>query len=202
MCLLFETIKVKDGNFCNLHYHSERMNNAREKLFGSVNHINLEVVLTIPENCKTGIFKCRVEYDKHIHKIEFIPYNIRKIKTLQLVFDDKISYPFKYSDRLCFEGLKNQANADDILIVKKEFITDTSFSNIIFFDGDNWITPSTPLLEGTKRKELLEKNIISEQEIKFSDLKNFKKAILINAMLDFDEIAEIEIKNIFQDLSE
>ena len=90
----------------------------------------------------------------------------------------------------------------DILIVKKEFITDTSFSNIIFFDGDNWITPSTPLLEGTKRKELLEKNIISEQEIKFSDLKNFKKAILINAMLDFDEIAEIEIKNIFQDLSE
>ena len=108
MSLLFETIKVKDGNFCNLHYHSERMNGAREKLFGSANSIDLEGILTVPENCKTGIYKCRVEYDYYIHRIEFIPYKIRKIKTLQLIFDDEISYRYKYSNRLCFEELKKQ----------------------------------------------------------------------------------------------
>jgi 4-amino-4-deoxychorismate lyase len=197
MSLLFETIKVKDGNFCNLHYHSERMNNARRNLFDSPSCTDLELILTVPENYKTGIIKCRVEYNYYINKIEFIPYNIRKISTLQLVYDDVISYQFKYSDRSCFERLKKKTNTDDIVIVKNGFITDSSFSNIIFFDGNKWITPSTTLLKGIKRKELLEKRIISEKEIRPCDLKYFKKAMLINAMLDFNESPEIDIKNIF-----
>ena len=172
------------------------MNNAREKLFLSNKSIDLEDALTVYENCKTGIFKCRVEYDHNIHKIEFTPYNKREIKTLQLVFVDEINYQYKYSDRSCFDRLKKKTNTDDILIVKNGFIADTSFSNIIFFDGNKWFTPSTPLLEGTKRKELLEKRIILEQEIRPRDLKNFKKAMLINAMLDFDENTGIEMRNI------
>ena len=83
--------------------------------------------------------------------------------------------------------------------MKNGYITDTSFSNIIFFDGANWITPSTPLLEGTKIKELLEKKIISEQEIKLKDLIKFSKAKLINAMIDIDDGNEIEMKNILSE---
>jgi len=197
MCLLFETIKVKDGCFCNLHYHSERMNNARRMLLHSQSDIDLLSILTLPENCKTGVFKCRVEYGKNIQESIFTPYQIRKIETLQMVIDNEIDYQFKYADRACFEDLKRKSKADEILIVKNGFITDTSFSNIIFFDGNNWITPSTPLLQGTKRREMLEKGIIFEKEIRPANLKSFTKAKLINAMLDIADGGEIEIGNIF-----
>ena len=192
MYQFFETIKLRNGNFCNLRYHSERMNDARKIYFNSEEKINLDLILKVPKNCKSGIFKCKVEYENTITKIEIIPYKIREIKTLQIIHDNEITYKFKRSDRSCFEKLKCNSTADEILIVKNGFITETSFSNIIFFDGANWITPSTPLLEGTKRKELLEKKIIFEQEIKLADLKKFSKARLINAMIDIDDGNEIE----------
>lgn len=197
MCLLFETIKLENGVFQNLHYHEARMNDARKKLLDSTDNIELEKSLSVPAGCKNGIYKCRVDYDHYIHKTDFTPYKAGKINTLKLVYDDEISYQFKFTDRSCLEELKKNTNADDVIIVKKGLITDTSFSNIIFFDGKKWITPSIPLLEGTKRKELLEKEIISEQEIRPADLKYLKKAMLINAMLDFEDSTEIEIKNVF-----
>ena len=172
------------------------MNNVRKIFFNSEEKINLDLILKVPENCISGNYKCRVEYENSITKIEIIPYKISEIKTLQIIHDNEITYQFKRSDRTCFEKLKCNSTADEILIVKNGFITDTSFSNIIFFDGTNWITPSTPLLKGTKRKELLEKKIISEQEIKLIDLNKFSKARLINAMIDIDDGNEIEIKNI------
>ena len=196
MCLLFETIKVVDGTFCNLDYHCKRMNFARQKLYSCNDFIFLEDNLKVPENMQTGVVKCRVEYSKKIENIEFINYKPRKISTLQIVYDDKISYSYKFSNRNSFENLKKYIIADEILFVKNNFITDTSFSNIIFFDGQKWLTPSTPLLKGTKRQELLDKKIIIDQKITPYDLKKFSKAKLINAMLDFDNTFEIDVSNI------
>ena len=196
MCLLFETIKLKDGVLYNLHYHSERMHNAIKLLFKSEKNINLNNILQLPAKCKSGIYKCKVEYKDEIIKTEFIPYVFRKIKTLKIIYNNEISYEFKYTDRSHLDELKRKSYADDILIIKNGLITDTSFSNIVFFDGEKWVTPATPLLEGTKRKELLEKKIISEQKIKTSDLKDFKMAKLINAMINIEDGYEIEIKNI------
>jgi 4-amino-4-deoxychorismate lyase len=115
-----------------------------------------------------------------------------------MVVDNEIDYQFKYTDRARLEELKRRTKADEILIVKNGYITDTSFSNIIFFDWENkWVTPATPLLKGTKRKELLEKGMIHEKEIRPYDLKDFTKARLINAMLDIEDGEEIETGNIF-----
>jgi 4-amino-4-deoxychorismate lyase len=196
MCLLFETIKVENGVFQNLHYHEARMNGARKNLFNSADNIELEKFLSVPVGYENGIYKCRVDYDYYIHKIDFTSYKAVKIISLQLVYDDEITYHFKFADRSRLEELKKNANSDDVIIVKKGLITDSSFSNIIFFDDKKWVTPSMPLLKGTKRQELLDKKIIFEQLIKPSDLKNFKKAKFINAMLDFDKSLEIEMKNI------
>jgi 4-amino-4-deoxychorismate lyase len=197
MCLLFETIKVNNGSFCNLQYHSERMNTSRKLLLRSQNKIDLKALLTVPLECLSDVFKCRVSYDHYIHKIEFEKYKIRKIKTLQLVIADNIDYSHKFSDRSLLERLKKSTDADEILIVKNGKITDTSFSNIVFFDGKKWVTPNSPLLKGTRRQELLDKEIIHERKICTDDLEKFKKAKLINAMLDFEESPEIEIINIF-----
>jgi 4-amino-4-deoxychorismate lyase len=197
MCLLFETIKVKDGLFFNLDLHSKRMNEARKALLHSEDEISLESLLTVPETCKTGIFKCRVDYDHYIHKIEFVPYVAREIKTLKIVHDHNISYKFKFAERTQLEKLKKRTKKDEILIVKNGLITDTSFSNIVFFDGKKWFTPDSPLLNGTKRQELLRKGMIFEKRIRLSHLKRYSKVRLINAMLDFDDSNELSVYDIY-----
>ncbi|HON17298.1 MAG TPA: chorismate-binding protein, partial [Spirochaetota bacterium] len=69
-------------------------------------------------------------------------------------------------------------------------------ANIAFYDGEKWLTPTKPLLYGTKREYLLEEGKIVEEEISTRDIKFFYKVSLINAMLDLEEIA-IPVLNIF-----
>ena len=172
------------------------MNSSRRALLDSKNYLDLNTLLTVPTECSAGVFKCRVSYDHYIHKIEFEKYKIRKIKTIQLVNADNAEYSHKFTDRSFIEKLKKNSTADEILIVKNGRITDTSFSNIVFFDGKKWITPDCPLLKGITRKQLLEKGTIFERKICPADLGKFTNAKLINAMLDFEESPEIEMKNI------
>jgi len=173
------------------------MNFSRQEIYSCKNFIYFDDLLKVPENMQTTIVKCKVEYRKEIENIEFTVYNPRIINSLQLVYDDKISYSYKFSDRSSLENLKKNITADEILIVKNGFITDTSFSNIVFFNGTKWVTPSTPLLKGTKRQYLLDMKLIFEQKIKPEDLIKFTKAKLINTMLDLDNCLEIDAKNIY-----
>ncbi|MEQ8809522.1 MAG: aminotransferase class IV, partial [Imperialibacter sp.] len=63
-------------------------------------------------------------------------------------------------------------------------LTDCSYTNVCFWDGSKWHTPSEPLLAGTKRASLLEKGLISERKIVVNDIKYFESVTLINAMLE------------------
>jgi 4-amino-4-deoxychorismate lyase len=84
-----------------------------------------------------------------------------------------------------------------VLIIKNDFITDTSYSNIVFWNGAQWITPDTFLLAGTQRTRLLEEGIILEKKIRAQDLPKYSHARLINSMLDFETTPNILIKNIW-----
>jgi len=166
-------------------------------LYKSHDDIDLEQVIKIPATCKTGLFKCRVVYSKEIKSIDLEPYLPHTVKSLRLIEDNKISYNYKYTNRGSLnEMLTKRERFDEILIIKKGYISDTSYSNIIFFDGEKWVTPSTPLLHGTMRSFLLEKNLISERPIKVIDLKSFQKARLINAMNPFETGKDIKIEKI------
>jgi 4-amino-4-deoxychorismate lyase len=81
------------------------------------------------------------------------------------------------------------------LIVKNGFITDTSSANILFYDGRDWVTPSTPLLMGTCREKLLRGGKIREENIKRDDIYKFKHFRLINAMIG-ENLLPIPIINI------
>lgn len=197
MSLLFETIRIQDGVLQNIEYHNLRLNHSRKSLYKSMDEINLEQIIKIPATCKTGLFKCRVVYSKEVKNIEFEPYLPHVVKSLRLIEDNQISYNYKYTNRGSLNTLLTKRERfDEILIVKKRFITDTSYSNIIFFDGTQWFTPSTPLLHGTMRSFLLEKNLITERPIKVLDLKSFQKARLINAMNPFETGKDIKIEKI------
>lgn len=186
MCQLLETIKLEKGIACNLRYHQQRVDDSRFALFGITTPLDISCAIIVPARAKQGVYKCRLIYGKEINELLYIPYLVKKIRSLQLVEASNIDYKFKYANRECFDSLLDDCNCDEILIVKNGFITDTSFSNIIFFDGKKWVTPAYPLLRGTKRQQLLDEGSISEEEIRPQDLKRYTKAMLINAMLEFN----------------
>lgn len=193
MSRFIESICITDGNIRNLAFHQARMNRSRYKLLGIDKEINLEQFIIsnqIPEN---GKFKCRIIYDEKIESIEFLPYKIRNIDSIKLIENNEIEYSHKFLDRKAFQLLSDSVTEDEILIIKNGRITDTSYSNIVFFDGKKWITPSTFLLNGTMRQHLLNSNQIIEQEINTNDLNNFICFKLINAMMDLDESPELDI---------
>ena len=197
MSLLFETIRLQDGVLQNIEYHNARLNNSRKSLYKSPEEFDLKQIIQIPSTCMQGLYKCRVTYSKEIKSIDFEPYIPHVIKSLRLIEDNTISYDYKYTNRGSLNKLLTKRERfDEIIIVKKGYITDTSYSNIIFFDGIKWVTPSTPLLRGTMRSFLIDNNMISEMEIKVADLKNFKKARLINAMIPFESGKDIKIEKI------
>jgi len=198
MCQLLETIGIKDRKPLNIEYHNNRFNKTRKELFNCTDFIDIRNLIYVPESFKKVYCKCRVIYGKTIEKIEYHPYSIKPIQSLRMVQVKDINYNYKFTDRSCFdELLKQKENCDEILIIKDGLITDTSFSNIVLFDGRDWITPSSPLLKGTKREKLLQERLIKEKEVTTGDLKFFKELRLINAMIDIENSPSIEIKNIF-----
>jgi 4-amino-4-deoxychorismate lyase len=207
MCLLLETIKIENGEIRNLEYHNRRFNSSRRESFGSAgemdagadNDIDLGSVITIPSELGSGVFRCRVLYRREIVKIEFLPHEDRMVKSLKLVHSDDIEYSLKYADREFLKSLfELRENCDEILIVKNGFITDTSISNIVFRLPDgSWITPDTPLLNGTMRMNLLEAGRITEAPIRPGDLGGFTGARMINCMMGLDTGPVIEMNRIF-----
>ena len=117
-----------------------------------------------------------------------------------MVIDDEINYSHKYHNRNHLENLFSQkGDCGDILIVKNGLITDTSFANILFYNGKEWLTPANPLLKGTQRKFLLETEKVSTADIRPSDLKYFKRARLVNAMMRFEDETGVNLSNIIGD---
>ena len=134
--------------------------------------------------------KLRFVYDKEgIHDITCTPYTCREIRSLHLVYDDNISYPYKSTDRSQLNELKKQqGDCDEILIVRDNHLTDTSYTNIALYDGEQWFTPSTPLLCGTMRQRLLDCGLLKECEIMVSDIPNYQYISLFNAMISLGEV--------------
>ncbi len=197
MFRLLETVKVKNSLLQNVGYHNERLNRSKRELYGSTGDINLERAVRIPENLTADVYKCRIVYSTDIYSVSFERYTPRKINSLKLVECNDIDYRYKYAERTKLdELLKSKGDCDEILIVKNGLITDTSFSNIIFFDGYKWITPSYPLLKGTKRQQLLDDDKIIEASVTPADLSKFQYAKLINAMVDIEDGGIIKIGNI------
>jgi 4-amino-4-deoxychorismate lyase len=197
MCPLFESIKLSDGLIQNLEYHQNRMNQARAELFPEACKIDLEREISIPQQCKLGIFKVRILYGDFIEKIEIDPYIFRTFQSLKVVHHESVDYHLKYTDRQILQELFAQrGDCDDIIIVKNGFVSDSFAGNLLFLNGSQWITPNTPLLKGTKRQFLLDQGVISEKKIREPNIFGFQKVGLINAMIDFEEMPLIPVEQI------
>lgn len=195
---LVESIKLKNGIFYHLMYHQERLQRSMDELFPKAAAIDLAKELSAIQIPLTGLFKVRVVYGAAIEKIEIEPYNFRSVKSLKVVNGHSIDYHLKYTNRESLNFLYSQReDCDDIIIVKQGVITDSFSANLLFFNGQQWYTPDSPLLKGTKRQYLLDNGLITGRPIKAEDLASYHKVGLINAMIDFDEMPIVNIKDVY-----
>ena len=103
---------------------------------------------------------------------------MRPVHSLQLVYSDDIDYTYKSTDREALNRLfACRGERDDILIVRRGLLTDTSIANIALFDGKDWFTPKLPLLRGTCRTALIDNGIIKRKKI--SGRKNYPLILLL-----------------------
>jgi 4-amino-4-deoxychorismate lyase len=197
MSLLVESLKLKDGRIENPGYHQFRMNRAMSEFFPEAEKINLAAEITVPDHCTSGIFKVRVGYGPAVEKIEIEPYIFRTIRSLKVVHHESIDYHVKFTNRQILQELFAQrGDCDDIIIVKNGFVTDSFAANLLFFDGINWYTSTTPLLRGTRRQFLLDRGMISKKEIREEDIRSYQKVGLVNALVGFDEMPVVPVKRV------
>jgi len=188
MSQFIESIKVEDQEIFLLELHQKRVNQTFSN-FGKEDSIDLSKIYKNLQHDEDGLFKLRVSYDldKRI-RTQMIPYAIPEIHDFQLVENNSFDYSFKFEDRKELDKMKMKSKAEEIIIVKNNHITDTSFSNLLFLKGKEWFTPTTYLLNGVQRQQLLKQKKIKEAEISLQNIKQFSHFQLINALNDFDDM--------------
>ncbi len=189
MYQFFESIKLQDGKMHLLDLHSERLNRTRNAFFENIKDIDLEKELMIPCEKKAGLYKVKVVYAKYLESVIIDDYTIKEHRKIRLFEKPEIQYDYKFFDRkTLLEDFKDDPDFDDILFLKNGTLTDATYSNLAFFDGKNWFTPENYLLNGVKRKALLESGIITEKKILKDNIQDFQKIAFINAMRDFEKM--------------
>ena len=196
MFQFIESIKVEDQKVFLIEYHQKRVNETFRQ-FGKDTSIDLEKIFKNLQHDEDGLYKLRIVYDldKNV-KTQLIPYAIPEIDDFQLVENNTMDYSFKYDNRKEFANMKEKAKAEEIIIVKNNRITDTSFSNLLFLKGKDWFTPTTYLLNGVQRQHLLKNKKIKEAEISLQNLREYSHFQIINALNDFDDMFVYSIEKI------
>lgn len=188
MYQFIESIKIEDQEIFLLEYHQKRVNETFRQ-YGKETSVDLEKIFKNLQHDEDGLYKLRIVYDlDRKFTTQLIPYAIAEIDDFQLVENNNIDYSFKYENRKEFAVMKEEARSEEIIIVKNNRVTDTSFSNLLFLKGKEWYTPNTYLLNGVQRQYLLKNKKIKEAEITLQNLKEFSHFQIINALNDFDNM--------------
>jgi 4-amino-4-deoxychorismate lyase len=199
-----ETICIKDGHPHHLEWHQHRVDATLKQFYPDTAQDDVSFQLTdILSSCDMhgpGVHRCRIVYDINSISVEFFPYESRHITSLLMIEAPAgYDYRYKYADRKVLEQLFTQrGDADDILITREGWITDTSVSNIAFRKADRWYTPSMPLLAGTTWKRLVATGMLVTRPIHQSDVYQYDAFKIFNAMNDWDKTVEVPISKLVQ----
>ena len=189
MCRFIESIQLKNGVFRRLSHHQVRLEKAMSEFYPESKIFNLEShlkQLIFPSN---GLFKCRIVYDSEIRSVEFLEYTRREIKSLKIIETQLKSFNYKSEDRNELnEAFAKRGECDDVLLVRAGLVTDSSYCNVAFFDGENWFTPRVPLIYGVNRTGLMADGKLIEKDISVKELNRFASVCLFNAMIEFGEV--------------
>ena len=196
MSQFIESIKVEDKEIFLLDQHQKRVNETFS-YFGKEQPINLAEIFKSLEHDEDGLYKFRITYDlTGKYRTQMIPYAMSEIASFQLVENNSYDYSFKFEDRKELEKMKILSKAAEIIIVKNNHITDSSYSNLLFKKGKDWFTPKTFLLNGVQRQHLLKSKKIKEAEITLQNLSEYSHFQLINALNEVDDAYSYPLERI------
>lgn len=185
--MLLETIRIQDGVHDDLPRHLERVRRSSAELWGRPLLLS-PGDLAVPQEFRSGTVKCRVLYSPEGFRAEWSRYVPRRVRTLRAVDCGSLDYHLKYADRSALDRLYAlRDGCDDVLLIRRGMVTDTSFSNVVLYDGSGYFTPSDFLLDGCRRRSLLEAGIVREMPLKERDLDSFGDIFLINSMLSLGD---------------
>ncbi|MCE5177659.1 MAG: aminotransferase class IV [Porphyromonadaceae bacterium] len=190
--MFLETICINQGKVLNAAAHIDRMQHTAIH-FGFLSPSLPDLFSMLPAALRNTKVKCRILYRETLLDISFEKYQPKRVQSLQLV-EASPDYLFKYADRKELSRLLEQkGDADEILITRNGLITDTTFSNVVFRQGNHLFTPDSWLLNGTKRQQLLREGSITEKRITREKLHEYESVYLINAMLDIEDAASVPV---------
>ncbi|MBT3243254.1 MAG: hypothetical protein HN352_08890 [Bacteroidetes bacterium] len=197
MCRLLETIRVDNGTADNLEEHEERVTRAQEALFGVRSLRPLSELFHNNPPPDNRLYKWRILYEKSLISMEYQVHTRPNITSLQIVHLPDVNYHHKYADRdfLNSARLRVPSGAEPLLVINGH-ITDTTFTNLAFHTGSEWITPVKPLLAGTRRAALIKQKIIVTASIREENIFNYLTIRLFNALLPWEEAIELPISAI------
>lgn len=192
MELFIETISVEGGRIPLAPYHLRRV---RETLGGAPSFLSSPADLDrIARALRPGPgqYKLRLLYSREgIEDASLAPYSfdigrVRHLRPLLIPADYR--YDRKYADRQLLDRVA--ASLPDsqtvALLVQEGRVTDTTFTNVCFREcaGGEWVTPSRPLLRGTRRQQYLDEGRIRPAEVTLEALLagRWSEAALINAL--------------------
>ncbi len=194
MIKFLETICIADGLPLNLDWHQQRVDatmlNFHEGITFADRSLQLHEILSSCELPQEGVWRCRIVYDLNAVSIEFIPNGNSQYRSLRIVdVPEEFDYLYKYADRKFLEALFEKRNgADDILMTRNGWITDTTKANIAFRSGKRWYTPSIPLLAGTTWKRLVSSGVLTPKPIHIRDIQRYEAFKIINVLNDWDGV--------------
>lgn len=193
---ILETIRIVDGQPQLLGYHQARLDRAcAEEGFAQFKPL---CVLLVEEPCPylRGVVKCRVEASETGCKLTYHLYQQKSITQMRVVrVDDDFDYHLKWADRRALQAYATQAEgADEVMLVRGDgHITDTSYTNLLFKQGDVWYTPAQPLLSGVQRSYLLDMGRVKKADITLQNMHLYSHVALINAMMPLEEAIVLPI---------
>lgn len=209
--MYIETIRLQQGEFRLLPLHIARLNATRSEAYGCAPmpeefiRRSLNEAIASQPDAGNGIWKVRILYDRELQKIEAEPYRPRPVNSLRLVESDSIDYHLKKADRSQLASLASmKGDCDEVIIIRRGLVTDTSYSNLLFVSGSGLLTPSQPLLPGVMRRYLIDSGLVKEYPLTPADILpgnrlGITEAIMINAMLPPGSVVPISVEALSTD---
>lgn len=189
MFRFFESICIVNSIPQRLELHQQRMHETMKKFYKNYESIDLNSIIATLNFDSSKIYKLRIDYSNTIEKINLENYIEKTHQTFRLVEIHQNIFEYKFQDRTKLtQYLENPK--EEILFVLNNYITDTTYSNLVFKKNMQWFISKSYLLNGTQRKYLIQKNQVKQKDITVNNLKEFESFKLINSMLDLESSRE------------
>ncbi|AGH39054.1 Branched-chain amino acid aminotransferase/4-amino-4-deoxychorismate lyase [Bibersteinia trehalosi USDA-ARS-USMARC-188] len=182
---LFETIAIKDGIAQNIAYHQARYEKSCFGYFNETPLFELSKILTIPQEYKQGLYRCKIAYNQHDYEIQYFPYQAKELHYFDVVYSDNLDYQFKYSNRSIFQTFPINQHSE-VIIINNGKVSDCTIGNLLFSKQGKWYSSKDYLLKGTQLSRLLDEKQVELLDIPVESLGNFEQIMLINALNPFD----------------